>query len=69
MVLMTKLIELELTSLEEAIYQPVWVNAMVEEYELIMKNNLWEVVLRLDDLNSEYYISMLRSSSKYKNVL
>jgi len=32
--------------LEESIEKPVWVDAMVEEYESIVKNSVWEVVLR-----------------------
>lgn len=44
MALMIDLIETESFSFEEAIEKPVWVDAMVEEYESIMKNNVWEVV-------------------------
>ena len=43
---MAELIEIEPSSFEEVVYQPVWVDAMVEEYEYIRKNNVWEVVLR-----------------------
>ena len=46
MALMTKLIEIDPSSFEEAIEQPVWVDAMVEEYESIAKNNVWEKVPR-----------------------
>lgn len=44
MALMIDLIETESSSLEEAIKKPVQVDPMVEEYESIMKNNVWEVV-------------------------
>ena len=31
---------------EEAIKKPIWVDVMVEEYESIVKNSVWEVVPR-----------------------
>eukprot|EP00253_Pinus_taeda_P010846 PITA_10846 len=37
------------SSFEEAIEKPVWVDAMVEKHESIMKNNVWEVVPRPAD--------------------
>jgi len=43
---MTKLIKTKPSSFEEEISQLVWVDAMVEEHESIMKKNVWEVVLR-----------------------
>lgn len=43
---MTKLIEMEPSSFEEEVCQFVWVDATVEDYESIMKNNVWEVVSR-----------------------
>ena len=46
MALMKKLIETKPSSFEEVVSQPVWVDAMVEEYESIMKNGVWEVVSR-----------------------
>lgn len=46
MALITELVETEPSSFKEAIEQPVWVGSMVEEYESIMKNNVWEVVQR-----------------------
>ena len=36
-------------SLEEAVKHQVWKYAMHEEYEPIMKNNVWDVVPRLKD--------------------
>lgn len=44
MALMNELIKTEPSSFKEAIEQPVWFDAMVEEYESIMKNSVWEVV-------------------------
>ena len=46
MALMTNVVETDPSSLEESIEKPVWVDAMVEEYESIVKNSVWEVVLR-----------------------
>ena len=37
----------ELTSYEKSIKQRKWVEAMTEEYQSIMKNNMWDIVLKL----------------------
>ena len=42
MALMTELIEIEPSYFEEEIEKLVWVDAMVEEYESIAKNRVWE---------------------------
>ena len=46
MALMTKLIKYEPSKIEEAAQHDVWQEAMVEEYDSIMKNQEWEVVSR-----------------------
>ena len=46
MALMIDLIEKNPSSFEETISQLMWVNSMVEEYEYVMKNSVWEVVPR-----------------------
>ena len=46
MALMTKLINSEPSSFKEAAQHDVWQEAMVEEYDSIMKNQVWEVVPR-----------------------
>ena len=46
MALMTELINFEPSSFEEAAQHEVWQEAMVEEYDSIMKNQVWEVVPR-----------------------
>ena len=46
MALMSKCIVIEPSSFEEAVKQPIWVDAMVEEYDSIVKNIAWEVVPR-----------------------
>ena len=45
--LMSQLISSEPSSYEEATSKQVWVDAMIEEYKSIMKNDVWEVVPRL----------------------
>ena len=46
MALMTELINFEPSSFKEATQHDVWQEAMVEEYDSIMKNQVWEVVPR-----------------------
>ena len=47
MALMRKCIVTEPSSFEEAMQQPTWVDAMVEKYDSIVRNSVWEVVPRL----------------------
>ena len=49
MALMTELVEIEPSSFEEVVEKPVWVDEMVEEYDSIAKNSVWEMVPRLAD--------------------
>ena len=37
---------IEPSSFEEAVQEPTWVDAMVEEYDSIVRNNASEIVLR-----------------------
>ena len=46
MALMTELINSKPSSFEEVAQHDVWLEAMVEEYDSIMKNQVWEVVPR-----------------------
>lgn len=46
MALVGKCVETEPSSFEEAVQQPVWVDAMVEEYDSIVRNSVWDVVPR-----------------------
>ena len=46
MALMTELINSEPSSFGEAAQHDVWQEAMIEEYDSIMKNQVWEVVPR-----------------------
>ena len=46
MALMSKCIVTEPSSFEEAMQEPRWVNAMMEEYDSIFRNNAWDIVPR-----------------------
>ena len=46
---MSTIVQSELGSFEEAIKHQVWKDVMHEEYEFIMKNDVWEVVPRPED--------------------
>ena len=43
---MSQLIIVEPSTYKEAASQQVWIDAMIEEYSSIMKNDVWEVVPR-----------------------
>eukprot|EP00253_Pinus_taeda_P016364 PITA_16364 len=49
MALMGACVVIEPSSFQEAFQQPVCVYAMMEEYNSIVQNNVWDVVLRLED--------------------
>ena len=42
-------VETEPSSFEEVVQQLIWVDAMVEEYDSIVRNNVWDVVPRLEN--------------------
>jgi hypothetical protein len=44
--LMSSIIDAKPSSYEEATGEQVWQDAMVEEYNSIMKNDVWEIVSR-----------------------
>ena len=46
MALMSKCIMTEPSSFEEALQEPTWVDAMVEEYDSIFRNSAWDIVPR-----------------------
>jgi hypothetical protein len=46
MALMSKCIVTEPSSFQEAVQDPTWVDAMVEEYDSIVKNSSWETIPR-----------------------
>lgn len=57
---MSESAEIKSPSFEEAVQKSVWIDAMVEEYESIIRNNVWEVVPRLA------YNSVVNSKWIYK---
>jgi hypothetical protein len=48
MALMNSIIDSEPSSFEEAVDQQVWRDAMAEEHNSIMRNDVWEIVSRLE---------------------
>eukprot|EP00253_Pinus_taeda_P002750 PITA_02750 len=46
MALVAECVEIEPYSFEEAVQQLIWVDAMVEEYDSIVRNSVWDVVPR-----------------------
>eukprot|EP00253_Pinus_taeda_P027802 PITA_27802 len=46
MALMSKFVVTEPSSFEEAVEDPAWVDATVEEYDSIVRNSAWEIVPR-----------------------
>jgi hypothetical protein len=46
MALICDLLEREPTCFEEAIHKKEWANAMIEEYQSIINNDVWEIVPR-----------------------
>ena len=46
MALMSKCVVTEPSSFKEAVEDPTWVDAMVEEYDSIIRNSAWEIVPR-----------------------
>jgi len=46
MALMRELVETKPSSFEEVVQNPVWVDAMVEDYDSVVINSVWEVVPR-----------------------
>ena len=41
---MCDLVDQEPTKYEEAVHKKEWVEAMMEEYQSIMKNDVWDIV-------------------------
>ena len=63
----------EPSSFEEAVQEPTWVDAMVEEYDSIVKNSAWEIFPRpvgklVVDLKWIYKVKQVADGSveKYK---
>jgi hypothetical protein len=48
MALMSSTLDSKISSFQEATDQQVWRDAMVEEYTSIMKNDIWDIMPRLE---------------------
>jgi hypothetical protein len=48
MVLMSNIIDTKPYSFEEELYKKVWKDSMVEEYTYIMRNDVWDILTRLE---------------------
>jgi hypothetical protein len=48
MALISNIIDSKPSSYQEATYQQVWRDSMMEEYTSIMKNVVWDIVPRLE---------------------
>ena len=46
MAIMNKCVAKNPYSFEEAVQDPAWVDAMVEEYDSIIRNNAWDILPR-----------------------
>jgi hypothetical protein len=75
MALMCDLLEKEPTCFEEAIQKKEWEDAMTEEYQSIIKNDVWEIVPRSNskDVVSSRWIFKIKhvvdgSIEKYKTI-
>ena len=55
---MCDLVDKEPTSYEEAAQKKEWVEAMTEEYQLIMKNDVWDIVPKLENTNGIFEIDL-----------
>eukprot|EP00253_Pinus_taeda_P010842 PITA_10842 len=60
--------ETEPSSFEEAVKQTVWVDAMLEEYDSIVHNSVWDVVPR-PTYNSVLSQAMVRLTKLYWNAV
>ena len=49
MALAGECVETEPSSFEEAVQQLIWVDAMVEEYDSIVRNSVWDMVPRSEN--------------------
>ena len=73
MAFMCHLLEKEATCFEEAIQKKEWADAMIEEYQSIIKNDVWEIVPRpkIKDVVSSKWLFKIKhvvdgSIKKYK---
>ena len=75
MALMSDLVDKEPTCFEESTRNKLWVDAMIEEYQSIIKNDVWEIVRRPKDksvVSSKWIFKTKHSTDdsieKYKEI-
>jgi hypothetical protein len=56
--LMSNIINSKPSSFEEAAGQQVWKDAMMEEYHSIMKNDVWDIVLRPKGKSGDFQVDL-----------
>ena len=73
--LMSDLVDEEPTSYEEAAQKKEWVEAMTEEYQSIIKNDVWDIVPKLENksvVSSKWFYKIKHvahgSIEKYKAI-
>jgi hypothetical protein len=69
MALISHIVDSKPSSYEEETHQKIWKDAMMEEYHSIMKNDVWEVILRLEGklvLTSKWIYKIKHAS--YHNI-
>jgi hypothetical protein len=69
---MTKLLDEEPTTFEEAVQKKQWKEAMTEEHQSIMKNDVWEIVPRPKEksvvTSSGYIRSNMQQTKAWINI-
>ena len=65
MALVGECVETEPSSFEEAVQQPIWVDVMVEEYDSIVQNSVWDVVPRPENKSvvSSYWLYKVKQAA------
>eukprot|EP00253_Pinus_taeda_P005295 PITA_05295 len=65
MALTRECVETEPSSFEEVVQQLIWVDAMVEEYDSIVRNSVWDVVLTLENKSvvSSYWLYKVKQTA------
>ena len=58
MALVGECVDSEPSSFKEAVQQLVWVDAMVQEYDSIMRNCVWDVVKSLGQVSGEFHMAL-----------
>jgi len=65
MALMGECVVIVPSSFNKSVQQQIWVDVMVEEYDSIVRNSVWDVVPRLEDksLVSSHYLYKVKKAA------